>query len=151
MRVRLVSHNFAGNVREFIPAKLRIDGHALPAMALAAALCGAALSGCSSSSTEGEVSARSLTKSAAAYSGRAHVSIPLPDHALLEAQPAPKCEFKSAGGKTDKGGDTALMKLDFERQCYRHAEILARQRLGLLQASVDQTIKAVQRNKQVTW
>ena len=34
-------------------------------------------------------------------------------------------------------------KLDYERQCYRHAEMIVRSRLQLLQGSVDETIKAV--------
>ena len=34
-------------------------------------------------------------------------------------------------------------KLDYERQCDRHAEIVVRSRLQLLQGSVDETIKAV--------
>jgi hypothetical protein len=34
-------------------------------------------------------------------------------------------------------------KLDYERQYYRHAEMIVRSRLQLLQGSVDETIKAV--------
>jgi hypothetical protein len=34
------------------------------------------------------------------------------------------------------------MKLDYERQCYRHAETIVRRRLQLLQASVGEMLKA---------
>jgi hypothetical protein len=38
------------------------------------------------------------------------------------------------------------MKLDYERQCYRHAEMIARRRLTSLQAAVLDTAKAANRN-----
>jgi hypothetical protein len=38
-------------------------------------------------------------------------------------------------------------KLDYERQCYRHAEMILRDRLLGLQASVGETIKAVNRRR----
>ena len=77
--------------------------------------------------------------------------IPIPDTALLERQPAPKCDARvnakarqQAGASADTGGDAASQaKLDYERQCYRHAELIARNRLNKLQASVQQTVKAV--------
>jgi Putative peptidoglycan binding domain len=66
--------------------------------------------------------------------------------ALLEPQPEPDCEFKSTEPKPD-----ALQKLDYERQCYRHAEINVRHRLELLQHATASasllprsTIKALQ-------
>ena len=64
----------------------------------------------------------------------------LPSPPLLDPQPAPDCEFKTTEPKTDE-----LQKLDYERQCYRHAEMIVRGRLELLQSSVDETIKAVKR------
>jgi len=64
--------------------------------------------------------------------------IPWPDQALLSQQSEPDCEFKAPEAKTDE-----RMKLDYERQCYRHAEMIVRHRLELLQSSVDKTIKAV--------
>ncbi len=36
-----------------------------------------------------------------------------------------------------------LMKLDYERQCYRQAEMIVRNRLQRLQGAVDETIKVV--------
>ena len=55
--------------------------------------------------------------------------------ALLEPQPAPDCEFRGSDPKTVDPGEFARLKLDYERQCYRRAEKLARERLRLLQAS----------------
>jgi len=62
--------------------------------------------------------------------------IPLPDAALLVRQPEPSCEI------TDSSVDER-QKLDYERQCYRHAEMIVRARLELLQRSIDKTISAV--------
>ena len=82
-------------------------------------------------------------------------SIPLPGRALLTPPPDFDCEFK-AGAPDDAGGapraqadiDAALrVKLDYERQCYRHAEMILRDGLRQLQASVGETIKSVAVNR----
>jgi hypothetical protein len=57
------------------------------------------------------------------------------EKALLEPQPAPDCEFRGADLKTVDPEQFARLKLDYERQCYLHAEKMARDRLRLLQAS----------------
>jgi hypothetical protein len=64
--------------------------------------------------------------------------VPLPDTALLKPQPPPKCAVRPASGA---GGSQAekLVSLDFEAQCYRHAEMIARARLSKLQASLRQS------------
>jgi hypothetical protein len=67
--------------------------------------------------------------------------IPLPAAPLLSPQPEPSCET------TDTNADVR-QKLDYERQCYRHAEMIVRSRLQLLQGSVEKTINAVQRSEQ---
>lgn len=64
-----------------------------------------------------------------------------PDTALLKAQPPPKCDARSKGAKqkqsADADGEAArLSQLDYEAQCYRHAEMIARGRLSRLQDSV---------------
>ena len=64
--------------------------------------------------------------------------VPLPSLALLAPQPEPDCEFPT----TDSAADER-QKLDYERQCYRHAEMIARARLRVLQRSVARTIRAV--------
>ena len=64
--------------------------------------------------------------------------IPLPAAALLSPQPEPSCEVETTGDNVDE-----RQKLDYEQQCYRHAEIIARDRLQLLQDSIDKTINAI--------
>jgi hypothetical protein len=95
---------------------------------------------------------RAATKCAAASAGssagpRARASIPLPAQALLASPPEFECEKTTpTGAQTDP--DAALRaKLDHERQCYRHAEMILRDRLLGLQASVGETIKAVNRGE----
>jgi len=82
--------------------------------------------------------------------------------ALLKQQPAPKCDYRPASlddsGKRQSGDPppsseagsnpdaVVRMKLDYERQCYRHAEMIARRRLTSLQAAVLDTAKAANRN-----
>jgi hypothetical protein len=95
---------------------------------------------------------RAATKCVAASAGssagpRARASIPLPAQALLAFPPEFECEKTTpTGAQTDP--DAALRaKLDHERQCYRHAEMILRDRLLGLQASVGETIKAVNRGE----
>ena len=66
--------------------------------------------------------------------------IPLPEASLLSPQSEPSCE--ASGTDTNE-----RQKLDYERQCYRHAEMIVRSRLQLLQDSVGRTISAVKRNE----
>ena len=75
---------------------------------------------------------------------------PRPDAALLTPQPPPRCDTRPESGvrkqaaaanvtgtATDANNDAAaLRKLDYEAQCYRHAEMIARNRLNRLQAQV---------------
>jgi hypothetical protein len=65
-------------------------------------------------------------------------AVPLPKQELLRPQPEPDCTFPA----TDTAADER-QKLDYERQCYRHAEMIARTRLQLLQDSVAKTFTAV--------
>jgi len=55
----------------------------------------------------------------------------LPDAALLAPQPEPDCAFN-----TDDPNATERQKLDYERQCYRHAEMIVRNRLQMLQDAI---------------
>jgi hypothetical protein len=86
--------------------------------------------------------------------------IPLPRTALLTRQSPPNCEYRTANLDTagrrqadaqpsvvDSAPEQAQrMKLDYERQCYRHAELIARARLRDLQDAVQDTVKAVKRS-----
>ena len=64
------------------------------------------------------------------------------DADLLKEQPAPNCQYRSQASDGATAGepvDEARIKLDYERQCYKHAEIIARERLARLQAARRQT------------
>jgi hypothetical protein len=99
--------------------------------------CAGALAGC-------DYTKRDLKLSTTGVAGGtgSRTPIPLPGRGLLQAQPEPQCAFESTEPKTDE-----RQKLDYERQCYRHAEMIARGRLDLLQGSVAKTIKAVKRSE----
>jgi hypothetical protein len=68
---------------------------------------------------------------------RSEAPIPLPAAPLLSPQPEPNCEVETTGSNTNE-----RQKLDYERQCYRHAEMIVRDRLQHLQDAVDKTISA---------
>jgi TPR repeat protein len=61
------------------------------------------------------------------------------DTALLSPQPEPDCIFK-----TDDPNATERQQLDYERQCYRHAEMIARNRLAMLQSAIRQRTATAQ-------
>jgi hypothetical protein len=73
---------------------------------------------------------------------QSRTTIPLPDSELLQRPPEPNCELEAFEFKGDD-----LQKLDYERQCYREAEVIARSRLLLLQTSIEQMIKALEHTK----
>jgi hypothetical protein len=64
-------------------------------------------------------------------------AVPLPREELLSPMQEPDCQFPA----TETGDER--QKLDYERQCYRQAEIIARTRLRLLQNSIEKTVKAI--------
>jgi hypothetical protein len=63
--------------------------------------------------------------------------VPLPEPALLTPQPEPQCGSATAGT-----GSNDPQRLDYERQCYRHAEMIVRARLDLLQEAVRRNERA---------
>jgi hypothetical protein len=71
--------------------------------------------------------------------------VPLPSSALLEQLHAPRCEYRKASPGKDgaEESEASRIKLDYERQCYRHAEMIARARLRRLQSSVSRTVVAL--------
>jgi hypothetical protein len=78
-------------------------------------------------------------------------SIPLPRPTLLTRPPDVDCTFKDSSDAADSAPSptpaqavaAVRMKLDYERQCYRHNEIILRNGLEQLQAAVGETVKAV--------
>jgi hypothetical protein len=82
---------------------------------------------------------------------------PLPDTALLKPQPAPKCDARSRSASPKQSAsaatadsDARLSQLDYEAQCYRHAEMIARNRLGRLQESVQDMARAAKKESSAT-
>jgi len=81
-------------------------------------------------------------------------SIPLPRRTLLTPPLDVDCTFKDGSDAADSAPRptpaeaiaAVRVKLDYERQCYRHNEIILRNGLEQLQAAVGETIKAVSGN-----
>ena len=99
------------------------------ARTLGIALGALALTGCHSVSESGK-----LMRTATAGEPRMvrHVrSLPPSVRALLAEQPAPNCTIPANEANADE-----RQKLDYERQCYRQAEIIVRDRLLRLQKAV---------------
>jgi len=123
----------------------------LPNSFLVVALCAAILSGCASDSNMRRSAAAGVERNAepnkrASSRPGAHASVqPLPP-ALLKAQPEPDCTFKPAGEAAVPGGDASRAKLDYERQCYRNAELDVRDRLRQLQDFVGQMFETLKRS-----
>ena|SRR5215475_4115880 len=107
---------------------------------LAVASFAVVLAGCNQHARGPTVSGTLNTDSSVKSGSR--TSVPLPDKALLGHLPEPDCKLKANEADTDE-----RQKLDYERQCYRHAEIIARNRLQLLQGSVDKTIRVLKEGK----
>jgi hypothetical protein len=86
---------------------------------------------------------------------RAQRDIPLPKPLLLQRQPQPDCavidrkavrqDQQPQAGTT--GELSQRVKLEYERECYRSAELAARERLLQLQKAVEMTIRAVKRSQ----
>ena len=84
--------------------------------------------------------------------------IPLPAQALLTPHRQPDCESDLPDGQKvaslaplqpDANADLAMrIKLDYERECYRQAELRVRESLQKLQTSTGATIKAVKEMEQ---
>lgn len=83
--------------------------------------------------------------------------VPMPDRALLKPLPAPRCEPRNVVKSDPKPGDAKAAddaeamraKLDYERQCYRHAELIARGKLRDLQQQVARTMLALKAQRNV--
>lgn len=110
------------------------------------------------------------SSSSAQRSASAKPKIPLPDTALLKAQPVPDCDSpRTERANKDRRVDTASLakptipedtgadpnadlalriKLEYERECYRQAETRVRERLNALQTSTSQTMGAIWRGEQ---
>ena len=80
---------------------------------------------------------------------QAELRVRRPEPALLEPKLAPDCEFKRADLKVVDPDEWARLKTEYERQCYRDAERLARERLGQLQASASCEVERVPQKRPI--
>ena len=123
-----------GNTSTATAGRAPRAGRSLPALALklltlSAILCALALAGCASNSAQ--------RKSGADPHRYSELRIRRPDRALLAPQLAPNCTFSGFDDLKPVDPDKwAQMKLDYERQCYKRAEQLVRDRLRLLQKRI---------------
>lgn len=103
---------------------------------LASLLCAAARVGCAPTFNTSRFADARATHMRAATRSSLHGAMPRPSGKLLRRQPAPDCDIKATD--TDE-----RQKLDYERQCYRHAEGIARDRLHSLQDWVKGSLRAI--------
>ena len=74
-----------------------------------------------------------------------------PDQGLLTPPHEPNCEYKPAAVATTQSltpadaAEAQRVKLDYERQCYRHAELIVRAKLKQVQSALAATGKSAQR------
>jgi hypothetical protein len=139
------------------------------ALVLVIAFCGAAVSGCAPPYHEDDFARPRV---------RSEAKVPLPRAVLLSPQGPPDCgetntadpraaaedskqltstvATEAASGAmvppkadADRNAELAVrIKLEYERECYRQAEIRVRDRLRQLQGSVSETIKSINRVEQ---
>jgi hypothetical protein len=122
-----------GPIRTWLRRSARLSGGLL-----GAGLCALVLAGCSTNHTFPGIG-NSHTASAAAptrlASRRFHAR---PVQTAIAPLPEPDCNFKNGpgGDRGSDNGEALRMKLDYERQCWRQAEMIVRDRLRQLQASI---------------
>jgi hypothetical protein len=128
------------------PLALRLKWPAICVIALAMGLAGCAREPAHRELSQQEVKAprvhmasraRVHTEARLHTEPRLHTELRVhrPDPALLARQPAPNCEFKRTDVKAVDPDEWTRLKTEYERQCYRDAEMVARARLNELQAS----------------
>src|SRR5262245_35830043 len=106
-------------------------------LALVASLCALVAAGCAPRAIA-ETSPGSHPIHKATHLTRVRVpkpQLPLADRSLLDRQPEPDCAFRESLSNPATP-DEVRMKLDYEQQCYRQAEAIARARLEQLQHAV---------------
>ncbi|HEY7300518.1 MAG TPA: hypothetical protein VH684_21690 [Xanthobacteraceae bacterium] len=119
---------------------------------MTAALCAVAVAGCAPAYTKTSIAVPTDRHTAvkqhkekiqvrrvapSATAAPVKMAVPLPRLDLLNPVQEPHCEFPATETADER------QKLDYERQCYRQAEIIARTRLQLLQTSIEKTVKAI--------
>lgn len=115
-------------------SRKRIRGQTV-ACALALAFCGIVLDGCGPTPSPGPMAVHTENRNTPT-STRVKNHIPLPAYALLKTPLKPDCQFRHANANI-------VQKLNYQSDCYRQSEAIVRDRLQLLQRSVERTIRAV--------
>lgn len=119
----------------------RIDALAAVArtrLGLSAILIALTITGCSSYAAPNKSAStedRSIRNSSAASVAFPQSGIHGSHRALLATRSAPNCELAGSEPDTIDADLWARLKLDYERHCYKQAEMLARKRLRELLAS----------------
>jgi hypothetical protein len=148
MPIRLALHEHEIGRDTLLRADFRRRAHVhIVARIFTVVICAIVLAGCGCTTGRSMMSQTANSKKVAESKkfteSKSRTPIPLPAAPLLSPQPEPSCEFETTESNLDE-----RQKLDYERQCYRHAEMIVRSRLQLLQGSVDKTISAVKRGEQ---
>src|SRR5271166_213016 len=144
MPIGLAPHEHEIGRDTLLRAEIRRRVHVhIVARVFTVVICAIAVAGCActtrSSTMSQTANSKKVTESKKSTESQSRRPIPLPAEPLLSPQPEPSCEVESNADERQK--------LDYERQCYRHAEMIVRSRLQLLQSSVDKTISAVKRGE----
>jgi hypothetical protein len=140
------------NTSTVIAGRAPHAGRCLSALAprrltVCAILCALTLAGCASNSAPREPGAEPV-RAAADLHRYSALRIRRPDRALLTPQPVPDCELRAPeSSKILDPDQLARLRLDYERQCYKRAEALVRNRLKLLQASGSCEIEPVRHSR----
>ncbi len=133
------------------PHAARLKSLAPKLLAVGTVLCAIAVAGCARQPPQHELNlSQSEVKAVPARAvvrvrrhpephRYAEMKIRRPDPALLSPQPAPDCEFRRSDLKTIDPDEWARLKVEYERLCYQVAEQTARDRLSLLQTSIEPT------------
>jgi hypothetical protein len=121
------------------PARMACDqrGRTRLVILIVAAFSAVSLGGCAYNFTASQ--ATPVAKHPKHFVGRSfanRVARARIDRTLLAPQAPPDCELKSAPSDVP-AAEAARSKLDYEQQCYRQSEAIARSRLQLLQRAVD--------------
>jgi len=124
---------------------LKSAGARLSSAVLVLAFCAVTVGGCTPRSTAAGARMSSSANSAPRGRPAWKAAIRLPDQALLQRQPEPDCAFRGPLSNPVTAEETR-MKLDYEQQCYRQAEVIVRARLQQLQDSVHETIKTIRQD-----
>jgi hypothetical protein len=94
-----------------------------------------AVGGCVPHAADVQSRPEPVQAAAASVPSRSETQMCRPSPALLVTPSAPDCAFKRTALRTIDPGRWTRLKVEYELQCYQHAEQRIRQQLRLLQAA----------------